>query len=144
MYNRHLLSFFGLVALATASPLSTHSIPSTSNSNQVSLAPLVESANPILNSYIVVLKDDVSPAVLDAHTNFVQNTHAQAQATDDVLEDIDHGLKHVYDSHIKGYAGTFSQSTVDKIRARPEVNYVEVDQVVHTLNTTIQKSAPWV
>ncbi|KAF8523247.1 peptidase S8/S53 domain-containing protein [Gautieria morchelliformis] len=144
MYNRRLLSFFGLVALATASPLSTHSIPSTSNSNQVSLAPLVESAtNPILNSYIVVLKDDVSPAAFNAHTNFVQNTHAQAQATDDVLEDIEHGLKHVYDSHFKGYAGTFAQSTVDKIRARPEVNYVEVDQVVHTLNITVQKSAPW-
>lgn len=147
MSNRRLLSLFGLVGLTVAvyaSPLSTHSIPSRSNSNQVSLAPLLESASPIENSYIVVLKDDVSPAAFNAHTNFVQNTHAQAQVTEDALQDVDHGLKHIYDSHIKGYAGSFSQSTVDKIRARPEVDYVELDQVVHTMNATTQKSAPWV
>jgi cerevisin len=148
MYNRRLLSIFGLVGLTTAayaSPLSTHSIPPSSNPNQVSLAPLLDAAShPIENAYIVALKKDISSTAFDAHTNFVQNIHAQAQATDDVLQDIAHGLKHVYNSHVKGYAGTFAASTIDKIRARPEVDYVEIDQVVHTMNSTIQRSAPWV
>ena len=149
MYNHRLLSVFGLVGLTTAayaSPLSTHSIPSTSNPKQVLLAPLVEAArHPIENSYIVALKKSISPAAFDAHTNFVQNVHAQAQATDDGLQEVGHGLKHVYNSHVvKGYAGTFAPSTIDKIRARPEVDYIEVDQIVHTMNSTIQRSAPWV
>ncbi|KAF8589519.1 hypothetical protein K439DRAFT_1405103 [Ramaria rubella] len=147
MYNRRLLSLFGLVGLtaaAYASPLSTHSTPPTSNSKQFTLAPIHATAsNAIENSYIVVLKNNVSPATLAAHTAFVESTHAQTQATQDALLDVEHGIKHVYDSHIKGYAGTFAQSTLDKIRSRPEVDYVEVDQVVHTMNVTVQKSAPW-
>ena len=148
MYNQRLFSILGLAGLGAAvaaSPLSTYPIPLTSNPNQLSLAPVLRTAHtPIENSYIVVLKNDISPANFAVHTSFVQDVHAQAQASDDVLPDVVHGLNHVYDSHIKGYSGVFAQSTLDKIRSRPEVDYVELDQVVHTMNTTIQKSAPWV
>lgn len=50
----------------------------------------------------------------------------------------DGGIKHVYQptTHgghgFYGYAGQFAQSTLDLIRSRPEVAYVELDQLVHT------------
>ena len=148
MYSQrlfYLLGLAGLGAAVAASPLSTHSIQVTSNPNQLALAPVLATAEtPINNSYIVVLKNDISPGDFAVHQSFVQDVHAQAQASDDMLLDVDHGLKHVYDSHMKGYSGTFAASTLDKIRSRPEVDYVELDQVVYTMKTSVQKSAPWV
>ena len=54
----------------------------------------------------------------------------------------DSGLKHVWNSHIRGYAGAFTEDVIDLIRGQPEVDYVERDQIVHALET--QHSAPWV
>lgn len=116
---------------------SAHSIPSISNPKQVSLAPLLEvpaTGHPIEDSYIVALKDDISPAAFGAHTvNFIQN-ELQRAPVDDGLQEIGHRLKHIYNSHVpKGYADTFAPSTINKIRARPgvRVNYIEVDRIVH-------------
>jgi cerevisin len=98
------------------------------------------------NSYIVMLKPSVTPALLSNHMNFVSTVHASSDfAGDDAA-----GLRHVYDSHVKGYAGTFSESVVDAIRQMPEVDYVERDQIVRTMEIDIQGSqttqigAPWV
>ncbi|KAF8526007.1 peptidase S8/S53 domain-containing protein [Hysterangium stoloniferum] len=146
MCRPFVLSLAGLVGLALssyASPLSTHSTPS-SNGKQVPLVPIFPATrDPIENSYIIILRDDVPAAAFDAHTNFVQYIHAEAQTSGNALIDGTHGLKHVYNGHIKGYAGTFAESTIDKIRTRPEVEHIEVDQLMHTMNVTTQKSAPW-
>ncbi|KAG9089915.1 serine protease [Ceratobasidium sp. UAMH 11750] len=58
------------------------------------------------------------------------------------------GLTHVYDGDLKGYAGRFSDGTLDKIRALPEVDYIEPDQVVYAITEpatgeAVQKGAPW-
>lgn len=81
------------------------------------------------------------------HMNFVLNVHAQSEFANDDAS----GLRHVYDSNIKGYAGTFSEDAIDAIRSMPEVDYVEVDQVVRTLDIDVRASkqatqigAPWV
>ena len=54
------------------------------------------------------------------------------------------GLSHVYDGHIKGYAGVFSESTLKQLRAMPEVDFIERDQIVRTTDIGTQNSAPWV
>ena len=137
---------------ASASPLSTnpHALPRAGS--PLAVAPLFVDEHPhgtVNNSYIVMLKPNVTPALLTNHMNFVSNVHANSDfAGDDAA-----GLRHVYDSHVKGYAGTFSEDVVDAIRQMPEVDYVERDQMVRTLDIdvglgsdsqTIQKGAPWV
>ena len=61
------------------------------------------------------------------------------------------GVKHIYDGHVKGYAGAFSDAVIDRIRQLPEVDYVEKDQIVRTLDIEpvitgykTQGNAPWV
>ncbi|KAI0684846.1 peptidase S8/S53 domain-containing protein [Cytidiella melzeri] len=144
---------FTLVVLAvalsvTATPLSTdpHALPRAGL--PLALAPLLVEEHPhgtVNNSYIVMLKPDVTPALLANHMNFLSTVHASSPfAGDDTA-----GLKHVYDSHVKGYAGTFSEGVVDAIRQMPEVDYVERDQVVRTLEFDVQDTqstqlgAPW-
>jgi cerevisin len=136
------LSLLALLGVVASSPLSTYPFPPSDRISAADL-PLTPVANPIPNSYIVILKDGISPATFLAHTNFVENIHAQAQSGPDAFTDIEHGLKNIYNSHMKGYAGTFSPGTIKQILARPEVDYVEPDQVVHTMNITTQNMAPW-
>jgi len=90
----------------------------------------------IADSYIVVLKDDVTTEAILAHSQFVQGA-----ASTDPFQGDDSGLKHIYDGSIKGYAGKFTEQTLERIRTQPEVAYVEKDQLVWTQET--QKNAPW-
>ena len=116
------------------------------------LAPLLVEEHPhgtVDNSYIVMLKSHTSPLLMENHMNFLMQTHQEHPlVADDSLET---GLRHVWDSHIKGYAGTFSEKVIERIRQMPEVDYVEKDQVVRTLevpnafnDVKTQNGAPWV
>ncbi|KAI0087141.1 peptidase S8/S53 domain-containing protein [Irpex rosettiformis] len=135
---------------ASASPLSTdpHALPRSGS--PLANAPLLVEEHPhgtVNNSYIVMLKPNVNTALLNNHMNFVSTVHASSEfAGDDAA-----GLRHVYDSHVKGYAGTFSEGVINAIRQMPEVDYVEQDQIVRTLNIDVagsdsqatQNGAPW-
>lgn len=128
-----------LVSTALASPLSTphNNIPAPSN---LALAPLIDEHHPhgtVNNSYIVVFKNDVPLHLIQNHLNLLQEAHS-----DDPLVDDFAGVQHVYEGHLNGYAGRFTQGVVDKLRTMPEVAYIEKDQFVHTMNE--QKGAPWV
>ncbi|KAH9856737.1 peptidase S8/S53 domain-containing protein [Lenzites betulinus] len=136
------------VSLASATPLSTHNETPRQRAG-FTVAPLVAEEHPhgtVNNSYIVMLKDGLAPALMQNHMNFLQNAHAS-----DPLADAFAGLTHVYDAHIKGYAGKFSDATIQQLRQMPEVEYVEKDQIVRTLEMpdfeiekyTVQKNAPW-
>ena len=137
-----LLNTFLVVSLAAsgfASPLSTnpHELP---RSNAFSYAPLHTEHHPhgsVNNSYIVMFKDDVHPFMFEEHFSLLDGLKGQFP-----LEQIESGLNHVWNSHIKGYAGKFSREVMEMIRTQPEVDYIEQDQVVYALET--QKSAPWV
>ncbi|KDQ56403.1 hypothetical protein JAAARDRAFT_179929 [Jaapia argillacea MUCL 33604] len=138
-----------LASTGYASPLSTSHYDTSRDRASFVPAPLMQSFHPhgtINNSYIVMMKHDLPSALMQNHLNFLQSAHAN----DPLLVGGESGLSHVYDGHIKGYAGKFSEATVEAIRGMPEVAYVELDQVVRTMDIgpvgekmETQKSAPW-
>jgi len=139
-----MLSSFCLSILITsviATPLSTpHDIPS--QRSPLALAPFhtLQAEHPdrvLNNSYIIVLKDDLHSSALDNHFNFLQAAHEE----DPLLVEGSVGISQVYNGHLKGYAGRFTDSVVQRIREMPEVAYVEQDSVVHAFDT--QRFAPW-
>ena len=146
------LTLLAVALGAAASPLSTpHDVPRERSMFQV--APLYVEEHPhgtVNNSYIVMLKRNTGAEVMQNHMNFVQFAHEESPLAGDELAA---GLRHVYDGHVKGYAGMFNDAVIDRIRQLPEVDYVEKDQIVRTLevepvlaNSAVktQGNAPWV
>ena len=131
-----------LITSVIATPLSTpHEIPT--QRSPLALAPFhtlqAEQPEKVLNhSYIVMLKDDLHTSAMDNHFNFLQVAHEE----DPLVADGPVGISQVYNGHLKGYAGRFTDSVIQRIREMPEVAYVEQDSIVHTLDT--QRFAPWV
>ncbi|KAF7782784.1 hypothetical protein Agabi119p4_2160 [Agaricus bisporus var. burnettii] len=128
------------VSAALASPLSTaHN--DFSYRSSLSLAPLVDEFHPhgtVNNSYIVIFKNDVPFDLISNHMSFLHDAHAEDPLVDDFA-----GVQQVYDGHLNGYAGRFTRNVVDRLRAMPEVAYIEKDQIVHTTEHLTQKGAPW-
>lgn len=139
MSIRSTLLVASLSATALAVPLATEPHYAPSLRSNLGLAPLLESAQAINSSYIVVLKKDAHPSLLDNHLNFLQ---ASGDSESGLLGELTAGVRHVFSQHFNGYAGAFSDVMVEQLRAMPEVEYVERDQVVHTMET--QRSATWV
>jgi len=143
------LRYITLTALgiqhALATPLSTSPFAGSRRQSTMPLAPVVTPETPHLinNSYIVMLKPGVDAESMLIHFDFLTTAHAEDPLADS--DGTDGGLKHVYDGpQTKGYAGSFSDRTVERIRAQPEVDYIEQDQIVWASNFTTQKNAPWV
>ncbi|CUA67049.1 Subtilisin-like protease 8 [Rhizoctonia solani] len=135
-----------LVAPALASPLSTSTEPLIRGNVGLNLAPVVSHPAAeqaiIPNQYIVVLKPEATLDDLNSHAMAVQSHDETNPLTDGS------GLMHIFDGALKGVAGKFSDATLDKIRAMPEVEYVERDQVVYAIHEpaeshATQKGAPW-
>ncbi|KAK2463051.1 hypothetical protein APHAL10511_004706 [Amanita phalloides] len=130
-----------LAASSLATPLSTSPLLAPSRDSSIGIAPLVAPEHvygTISNSYIVVFKDGVSSDLRDNHLNFLMSVN-QAEP----LLGGGSGITHVYNGPLMGYAGKFSDRAIDEIRAKPEVDFVERDQVVRTQNTTLQTGATW-
>jgi cerevisin len=131
-----------LAAAALATPLSTNHQYNGRQGPHLYIAPLYTAEHEaphglVNNSYIVMLKKDLPLVALANHYNFVHAAHSEDPHFDD-----DSGIRHIFDSHIKGYAGKFTNQVLQRIREMPEVDYVERDQIVKTQDT--QTSAPWV
>lgn len=134
-----------LVPLAQANPLSTHPYDVTRERQAFTMAPLIKEHHPhgsVNNSYIVMLKDDVAPERMTNHMNFVQAVHNEHPLVSE--DEFARGLRHVYDGHVKGYSGHFSEQVIERIRGMPEVDFVERDQIVRTTDISTQRGAPWV
>ncbi|GAA5955255.1 hypothetical protein JCM3765_003260 [Sporobolomyces pararoseus] len=133
-----------------------------------SVSPYEVDSHIVRDSYIVVLEDDLaSPEVEDHHAQ-VEAIH-EADTRINLLKAADeassprssssrkhHGVKHKFhiggnkhghrrnaykSKQLKGYTGSFSESTLDAIRAMKGVKYVERDSLVKTLE--LEKMAPW-
>lgn len=90
------------------------------------------------DSYIVVLKSDIPERLFNAHMSLLE-----ASSRTKPVHGVDSGLEHVFDNHIiRGYSGKFSKEVIEMIRMRPEVDYVEQDQIMRVAKT--QDKAPWV
>ncbi|KAJ1306096.1 hypothetical protein OPQ81_010807 [Rhizoctonia solani] len=137
----------GLLAVpALATPLSTSTEPLFRGNVGLNLAPVVSHPSAeqaiIPNQYIVVLKPEATLDDLNSHAMSVQAHDEENPLTGGS------GLLHIFDGAIKGVAGKFSDATLDKIRAMPEVEYVERDQVVYAIGEpedqhATQRGAPW-
>jgi len=135
-------SFLAVIIASSvlSTPLSTGPILNVEPST-LTLAPLVVADHPhgsINNSYIVLLKDEVPPSIVDSHMNFLLAAHND----DPLVGDDFAGINHIYEGHITGYAGRFTDRVIEQIRRMPEVQFVEKDQIVRTQET--QRGAPWV
>jgi len=101
-------------------------------------------SNLIPDQYIVVLKEDMGHALpfhLDHLRDFLaQGTlnHHKRSLVSDVVENIAH---HFDIGAMKGYAGRFSQQTLEWIRKNPAVAFVEQDSIVRAMD--IERGAPW-
>ncbi|WFD00203.1 cerevisin [Malassezia yamatoensis] len=98
------------------------------------VAPFVQhaGAETLPHQYLVALK----PGVTTNHFVFHHERISEAQSESNVFHALEnsaeHGVRHVYDlgQEVLGYAGSFSEDVLAYIRAQPEVEMVERDQVV--------------
>ncbi|RXW22639.1 hypothetical protein EST38_g3204 [Candolleomyces aberdarensis] len=132
------LSYVSVTVVAMTLSTPPRVLPQRSPTGLASLLVNEHPHGTVNNSYIVMLKDDIHPDVKFSHLNFLQTIHQ----ADPLIEDVS-GIRQVYDGHIHGYAGRFTERVLEQLRARPEVAYIERDQIVHTNKLTTQRSAPW-
>lgn len=139
--------------------------PPRGSSSSSHLAPYEVESHIVRDSYIVVLDDELAQPEIDRHHAHVEAVHAASVNDDDALVSVTsrrggrkhHGVKHKFhiggnkhghrrhahkSKQLKGYTGSFSESTLDQIRAMKGVKYVERDSLVHTMD--LEKMAPWV
>ncbi|KAI8867273.1 subtilisin-like protein [Ramicandelaber brevisporus] len=113
------------------------------SSSVFGLAPLkfeAQGSQPVKGGYIVVLRDNVKN--VDAHVTRVKKVVDDHNAKLVSAQSADKSeIKHVYQAALRGYAGKFSDDVLAKIRADPEVDYVEQDGVVKIKDQ--QDGAPW-
>ncbi|KAK7472323.1 proteinase B [Stygiomarasmius scandens] len=133
------------ISLATAaysSPLSTSPYNLPTERSPFAKAPLVETEHyhgTVNGSYIISLRDDISPSMMESHFNFLEATH---QDRFFVAENGCSGVKHKYET-VNAYSGCFHPETIELIRQSPLVEHVELDQVVRTTEIIDQNGAPW-
>lgn len=120
-------------------------------------APIVNAASTrdiIPHKYIVVLKDEVMENEAAFHHEWVALLHANSLANLDPqdpffasIQDVntDGGIVDTFsiDKALRGYAGFFSDETIEVIRRNPLVKFVEKDSIVYANEFDIQKGAPW-
>lgn len=103
--------------------------------------------NIIADSYIVVLKEEHGhrlPLHLEHLERHIANRFSSAYRNDrkrGVFDILDKVVHHFDLGTFKGYAGKFSQDTLEFIRRHPAVEFVERDSVVMAMD--LEKNAPW-
>lgn len=105
-----------------------------------SLAPLYENDREhVPDAYIVTLKDVVKGAVFEDHLTWLKEMM--------MVKEMDKRFPGVTQTFsfgsYKAYAGVFSQTMVDLIRASPLVSVVERDSIVHAYKSKEESDAPW-
>ncbi|KAI0975473.1 peptidase S8/S53 domain-containing protein [Xylaria arbuscula] len=92
-------------------------------------APAIKPSQPeyIPNKYIVTLKSGISTADFESHVNWARDVHAQSLTRRSTA-----GVQKTYNIHdFNAYAVELDASTLETIKANPQVAHVEQDQVWH-------------
>ncbi|TQS34012.1 hypothetical protein Golomagni_05623 [Golovinomyces magnicellulatus] len=139
----------GLIPLALLSLMATAAPSFKSDTN----APffISQGSDHDSNSYIVVLKKHVTEESVADHYNWVQLIHHQSETqradllkrSPSPITDNMSGIVHTYNitGYFVGYSGIFDDRTIDEIQRHPDVDYVEKDSIVTTMEK--QLFAPW-
>lgn len=106
----------------------------------VDLAPSAEVATVIPGRYIVVFKDDVAVAAVDAAIAEAEGA-AAAESLDAAGGRQTLELHYRYESALLGFAASMPASSLQALQKNPNVAYIEPDQVI-TLSIT-QSPATW-
>ncbi|KAJ5191640.1 Subtilisin-like serine protease [Penicillium cinerascens] len=143
---------FGLALL----PLLTVASPVVVDSIHNGAAPIISSTNSqeVSDSYIVVFKKHVDPSAAAVHHSWVQDIHASQNGRMELKKrslfgfdtDAFLGLKHTFHvaGSLMGYSGHFHEDVIEQVRRHPDVEYIEKDSLVHTMEKpTVEKNAPW-
>ncbi|KAE8372860.1 peptidase S8/S53 domain-containing protein [Aspergillus bertholletiae] len=137
-----------LPLLAAASPVAVDSIHN-------GVAPILSASNAkeVPDSYIIVFKKHVSTETAAAHHSWVQDIHDSMTGHMDLKkrslfgfsDDLYLGLKNTFDiaGSLVGYSGHFHEDVIEQVRRHPDVEYIEKDIEVHTMEETTEKNAPW-
>ena len=115
---------FGLLAACSDSPAPTAARPQADVSPPAFARGIDGEAIP--GQYIVVFKSDVTDATGKAKIKVKKHNGR---------------LKHSYQAALKGFAAELSDAAVTALRADPDVDYVEPDQIMTA--STIQTGATW-
>lgn len=112
-------------------PLTASAAPSPKPKSS-DLSSLQYSVN-ALNTYIVILKNDISEASFEEHISWVRTIHSQAEKERTELREhsqssingLPSGINHVYDiaTAFNGYSGDFDEKTINKIKSRSDVSF---------------------
>lgn len=108
----------------------------------LSMAPLNKSPNSaiIQNQYIVVLRKPETQLGTENCDERNQIAEAHAAWLSEKLSALDDGSRVIHNLHISdfiGYGGKFSEAALNIIRASPDVDYVEHDQVMSIRDPTM-------
>ncbi|KAI4227752.1 MAG: hypothetical protein L6R36_002172 [Xanthoria steineri] len=145
----------GLFALVALPLLASSSPVFKTETIHNEAAPVLSStqATEIPDSYIVVFKKHVNHEAAAVHHTWVQDQHLEIEKTKRHLSKRSQmplttfgGLKHTYNlaGAFLGYSGHFDEDVIEKVRRHPDVEYIERDSEVHTMDDPeTEKSAPW-
>jgi cerevisin len=130
--------------LASASPLRTSGLapiytpPNVFGGSEGEVGAAAADGHLIPDKYIVVLKESHGHH-LDWHLSHLgANVLNKAGQLIDYVEEVAH---HFTIGDFKGYAGRFSEASLEWIRSHPAVEYVERDSIVKAMD--IENGAPW-
>lgn len=119
------------------------------------LAPFIGTPRETIpHKYIVVYKENVSPALAKFHQEVVSARLVEDVSKADPSDpffvstegiDVEGGIIDLFDiaNTLSGFSGYFLDSTIEWIRSDPNVAFVEKDSTVYANEFDTQKSAPW-
>ncbi|RKF53848.1 Alkaline protease 2, partial [Golovinomyces cichoracearum] len=137
-----LLAFLPLMATAAPSP----------KPESIDLPYWDQISDEALKPYIVVLNKNINEATVSNHFSWVQTTQNQIEKqrtelrkrSQSTINSLPSGIVHTYNiaGIFFGYSGNFDEKTINEINSHPDVNFVERDSIVTTMEK-VQNGAPW-
>ena len=119
--------FLGLVGMSVLSGCSVANLEPSDNlvpKNSIPLSDPGAASRIIPNSYIIVFKENAK------YRGNLANVKAKGAALMKAQGQLETNIYFYFSHSILGFAANISQSIADKIAADPEVDFVEIDQVI--------------